>query len=127
MATTAGSSLFARGLGVLLLIEGAWGLFSDRVFGIFTTNRLHAVIHIALGVLGVVMGFRNNTRDYLRYVGSLLVAVGIVRFIPFVGDMVVRMFNVNFPLALFNIAVGLTCLSVSATLYPARRRIPRAA
>jgi hypothetical protein len=36
-----------------LLFEGIWGEFSDVVFGVLTTNRIHATIHILLGIVGI--------------------------------------------------------------------------
>ena len=52
------SGIFAVIIGVFLLIEGIWGEFSDVVFGVLTTNRIHATIHILLGIVGIYTGLR---------------------------------------------------------------------
>lgn len=106
------SRRFAMLLGIFLLIEGCWGLVSPVVFGVLTTNTLHAVIHIVLGLVGIWAGRSAAARGYLLGVGALLVVVGIVRFIPGVSDLVVSLLNVNFAVAYFNIAVGLVSLLI---------------
>jgi len=99
-------------LGVFLLIEGCWGLFSPVVFGVLSTNRLHAVIHIVLGIVGILAGRSGAARNYVLGVGALLAVVGILRFVPGASDLVVSLLNVNFAVAYFNIAVGLISLLI---------------
>jgi len=99
-------------LGVFLLIEGCWGLFSPVVFGVLSTNRLHAVIHIVLGIVGIPAGRSGAARNYLLGVGALLAVVGVLRFVPGASDLVVSLLNVNFAVAYFNIAVGLISLLI---------------
>jgi uncharacterized membrane protein HdeD (DUF308 family) len=106
------SRRFAMLLGVFLLIEGCWGLFSPIVFGVLSTNKLHAVIHIVLGILGILAGRGSAARNYLLGVGALLVVVGILRFVPGASDLVVSLLNVNLAVAYFNIAVGLVSLLI---------------
>lgn len=116
MRARSGSSVLALALGALLLVEGVWGLSGRVVFGFITTSPLQAVLNLALGAAGVVAGLRGSAREYLRYAGALLVAVGIARVVPFVGDLVVRMLNLNYAGALLGIVVGLTCLAVASTV-----------
>jgi len=52
--------VFALVLGVFLLIEGMWGLTTDVVFGVLTTNRIHAIIHIVLGLIALVTGWQGR-------------------------------------------------------------------
>ena len=100
-------------LGAFLLIEGIWGLMSPVVFGVLTTNIVHAIIHIFLGVLGLFAAPMKFSRGYLFGVGSLLLVVGILRFVPVASDIVVALLNANIPVAYFNIAVGLASLFVA--------------
>jgi hypothetical protein len=100
------ASRFAQVIGVFLLVEGIWGLFSPVVFGVLTTNLLHACIHIVLGILGLYTGMQGGARKYALYLGILLIAVGIMRFLPVVGDLTVSLLNVNQAVAIFNIVVG---------------------
>ncbi|MBA2320480.1 MAG: DUF4383 domain-containing protein [Deltaproteobacteria bacterium] len=108
------SHRFALFLGVFLLIEGIWGLFSPVVFGVLTTNLLHATIHILLGAAGFWAGRTGRARPYLLAVGALLVVVGLLRFVPVVSDLVISLLNVNVPVAIFNVVVGAICLAIVA-------------
>ena len=109
------ASRFAQLIGVFLLVEGVWGLFSPVVFWVLTTNVLHACIHIVLGILGLYTGSRGGARAYALYLGILLIAVGIMRFLPVLGDITVSLLNVNQAVAIFNIVVGAVAVVVSRT------------
>lgn len=125
MATLRGSNQFAIAVGVFFFVEGVWGLLSPTVFGVLTTNSVRAAVHLALGGMTIVAGVKGFERSALRVVGSIAVAVGTLRFIPGVDDLIVGVLAVNVPAALLNLVIGLSCLSVSATLYPSRRRLVR--
>ena len=98
-------------VGAFLLIIGIWGLSSDVVFGILTTNQNHAIIHIILGVLGIAFGIRQTARPYCIFLGVLLIAVGILRFIDGAGDLIVNVLNVNENAAYLNIVIGIAALA----------------
>jgi len=106
------SSIFAVIIGVFLLIEGIWGEFSDVVFGVLTTNRIHATIHILLGIVGIYTGLKGGSRGFCIFLGVLLLAVGVLRFVPGVGDLIVSILNVNPAVAYFNIVVGIVSLII---------------
>lgn len=112
------SSRFALAIGGFLLIEGIWGLFSPVVFGVLTTNVLHACIHIVLGLIGIYTGMKGGARQFSLYLGILLVAVGIMRFLPVLGDITVSLLNVNQAVAIFNIVVGIIALLVARSSRP---------
>ncbi|MEO5903736.1 MAG: hypothetical protein ABIQ55_06990, partial [Gemmatimonadaceae bacterium] len=73
------SSTFAMVIGAFLLVEGIWGMFSPVVFGVLSTNWLHAGIHIVLGLVGIWTGMKGGSRGFLTFLGVLLVAVGVLR------------------------------------------------
>ena len=100
-------------VGIFLLIEGVWGEFSDVVFGALTTNRTHATIHILLGIVGIYTGLKGGARGFLIFLGALLLAVGILRFIPGGGELVISLLNVNGAVAVFNIVVGIVSLVIA--------------
>ena len=104
---------FATLLGIFLLIEGIWGLFSPVVFGVLSTNTTHAVIHIVLGVIGILTGRSDSARPYLMFVGALLILVGVLFFVPGASALVVSILNVNRAVAFFNIIVGVICLAAA--------------
>ena len=106
---------FALLVGAFLLVEGIWGFFSPVVFGIFTTNTLHAVIHVALGVIGLWVGLKSGARNYCLYLGVLLVAVGALWFVPGVGSIITSLLNVNAAVACLNLVVGAVALVLALT------------
>ncbi len=112
-------NIFAIVLGVFLVIDGIWGMFSPVVFGIFSTNLLHASIHLLLGVTGIYLGSRNQARKFCLFTGILLVVVGILYFIPGADDLVIKLFNVNNAVAYLNIIVGVVGIFL-AILTPKR-------
>ncbi|CAN5755553.1 hypothetical protein BH11GEM1_BH11GEM1_04750 [soil metagenome] len=108
--TRSTASRFAIAIGVFLLVEGIWGMFSPVVFGVLTTNMLHAAIHIVLGLVGIWTGTKGGASRFLMFLGVLLVAVGVLRFVPVAGDLLVSLLNVNVAVAWFNIVVGAVSL-----------------
>lgn len=104
------ANAYATTLGLLLLVEGIWGLFSPVVFGVLSTNLMHAVIHLGLGCWGIWAARAGRTRGYLLFVGGLLLAVGLLWFVPSVGEIIVRLLNVNRPVACVNVVVGIVSL-----------------
>ena len=107
------SANFAIIIGLFLLVEGLWGMVSSVVFWVFTTNTIHAAIHIILGTLGVIAGFRNNARIYCGFLGVLLLLVGVLHFLPKVGDWIFDMLAVNTYMAVLNIIIGLIAIAAA--------------
>ncbi len=97
-------------LGILLLIEGVWGLFSPVVFGVLSTNVLHACIHIVLGGLALWAGSSRHSRGFLGFLGVLLILVAVLWFIPGTRSFIVDTLNVNRAVAIVNLIVGALCL-----------------
>ena len=101
-------------LGLLLIAEGLCELFMQpMLFGILATNTTHAVIHIALGLLGAWQGWRGGGRGFCIFIGLLLLAVGALWFVPQANPLVVSAFNVNRAVALMNLVVGALALVVA--------------
>ena len=101
---------FAIALSTFLIIEGAWGLASDVVLWVLTTNVLHASIHLLLGFTGLYAALRNHARKFSLYVGLLLLVVGILYFIPSTADFVIDLLNVNREVSVLNIIIGITAI-----------------
>lgn len=112
MGRTDAASRFALIIGVLLLIEGIWGHLSDVVFGILTTNRTHAAIHVVLGLVGIFVALKGGARQFCLFLGGLLLLVGVLRFVPGVSGMIVSILNVNEAVACVNIVVGIIALVI---------------
>jgi hypothetical protein len=106
-------NVFCVVLGIFLLIEGGWGLFSSKVFWVFSTNPLHAMIHLILGTTGIFYGLRNRGRNFSLFIGALLVIVGAFYFVPVVGPFITKILNLNQAVAIFNIVVGIAAILFS--------------
>ena len=104
--TNGACKTFAVLVGAFLLVEGIWGLSSPVVFGVLTTNTLHAVIHIALGAVGLWAGLKSGARQFCLFLGVLLAAVGALWFVPGVSALIRSLLNVNAAVAYLNLAVG---------------------
>lgn len=104
------ASAFALGVGVLLLIEGLWGLVSPVVFGVLTTNLAHAGIHIVLGLYGIAVGLGRRPAGYLLFLGALLLGVGVMHFVPGFDALLTALLNVSTPVAIVNIVLGTLAL-----------------
>ena len=111
--TQGAAAQFAMVAGIFLLIEGIWGHFSPVVFGIFTTNALHAAIHVVLGLIGIATAMKSGARTFCLFLGVLLVAVGALRFVPVAGDLILSLLNVNTAVAVFNIVVGAVAIMIA--------------
>lgn len=113
--------MFARGfalvVGAFLLLSGVWGLFSPVVWGVFTTNMLHAIIEIILGLAGIYMARAGTARAWVIPVSILLLVVGVFWFIPGLA-ILPDLLNVNLALAVVNIAIGVTGLAAARTQGP---------
>ena len=102
-------------IGIFLLIEGIWGLSSDVVFQVFTTNTTHAILHIILGIISIVLGFRKNANEFCFFLGLLLLVVGILRLIPGTSHVIIDVLKANEPVAYMNMALGCVALFLALT------------
>ncbi|MDB6094357.1 MAG: hypothetical protein JWM32_1919 [Verrucomicrobia bacterium] len=111
---------FTLFLSIFLLVEGVWGLFSPVVFGVFTTNRAHAAIHIALGIAGLLAYRKSFVKSYLGFIGSLLLVVGLLWAVPATRSVPAGLLKVNLSVALLNIVIGIAAIALAAFERPRR-------
>lgn len=110
------SRAYAFLLSFYLLVEGVCELMArDLVFGVFTTNTLHAVVHLVLGMVGLFLGAPRNPKVFNSSVGLLLFLVGILFFIPGINGWLISLFNLNKAVAYFNILLGVLSLLMAQT------------
>lgn len=100
-------------IGIFLLIEGIWGEFSDVVFGVLTTNRIRATIHILLGLVGIYTALKGGARNFLIFGGLIVAAVGVFWFLPVTGPLMVSVLAVNQAVAILNVIVGAIAIAVA--------------
>jgi hypothetical protein len=107
------SNRFTTAIATWLLVEGVWGLFSPQVFGVLSTNRLHAMIHLALAFWGLKAAFVGGAKTFLWVIGAILAAVGAIYFIPG-GQSLTDLLAVNEPVAVLNLVLGFASLFCAA-------------
>ena len=73
---------------------------------------LHAVIHILLGIISLWLGFHGRARGFCKFLGILLLAVGVLRFVPGTREIIIILLNVNPAVAYVNIVVGVLAFFV---------------
>ena len=100
-------------VGLFLVGEGIWELFSPVVFGVFTSNQLHGAIHIVLGLCGLAAAAKGHASAFLTFLGALLILVGVLWFIPATRRIPEDMLNVNRAVAVFNVILGGVSLLVA--------------
>lgn len=103
------SNRYAAAVSTWLLVEGVWGFFSPVVMGFLSTNRLQATIHVALGIFGLWKTFSDRSVGFLWLLGGLLVAVGLLYFVPG-GRALSDVLAVNEAGAVLNLFIGLVAL-----------------
>ncbi len=109
------SDRFALVIGLFLVIEGIWELFRPVVFVVLTGNVLHGVIHIALGLIALYLGWNARARGFCVFLGLLLLGVGGLWFVPGPKELIVKLLNVNQAVAVLNLLVGAISLFLGLT------------
>ncbi len=85
------------------------------VYGILTTNRAHALIHLVLGAAGLVARRKGAIKGYFGFLGSLLVVVAFVWVVPAMRTVPGDLLNINWAVAILNFVVGIAALAVAVT------------
>ncbi|WP_029034153.1 DUF4383 domain-containing protein [Salinimicrobium terrae] len=118
--------MFALLVGFLFLIQGIWNLIDPPFLEIFTSNLLHAIIHVVLGIIGIWTGLRSGAYIFLLFLGILLLTLGILYFLEPAKELLIELFNVNVAVAWLNIGVGgLSLLAVMVGGKPPQKVSPR--
>lgn len=109
MKHSKGTAVFLTFVGALLVVEGLWGMFSDRVFWLLSINRTGAAIHLALGIGAIVAARRGRPLGYLTTLGAILLAVAALWSIPLSKQLVTDVLAVNQAGAIVDAALGIAC------------------
>lgn len=109
------NNIFSVVIGAFLLLAGIWGIYSETVFSVLTTSITYAILQIMFGVMGIILGLKKHAKGYCIFLGLLLIAIGILRFVPVAIHYVIDAFNINRPAAYLNIALGIVALIVAYT------------
>jgi hypothetical protein len=115
------SSALTLLISAFLLLEGIWGLFSPVVYWVLTTNRAHAIIHLVLGVAGLVARRKGAIKSYFGFLGSLLLVVAVIWIVPAWRAVPRDLLNINWQVATLNFILGLVSLVIAFTENSRRR------
>jgi uncharacterized membrane protein len=101
-------------LSIFLLAQGIWGLFSETVFALLTTNLNHAIIHISLGITGIILSIRRRAYQFSIFVGIVLLIAGILYLVPATTSLMAGLLNLNNMGAVVNVLAGSFALLAAA-------------
>ena len=103
---------FALILGIVLLIIGIWGLFTNSILGIFGVNIAQSVLHIIAGAFGLYVGTKGKGPGYNLTIGWIGIVLGILGYIPSIDTLLNSLLNINIATTWLHIVVGVISLIV---------------
>jgi uncharacterized membrane protein HdeD (DUF308 family) len=82
-------------LGIVFIIIGLLGFFNSPMFGLFTVNALHNLIHLVTGILAVIFAVNSESaaRKFSQWFGIIYAIVAILGFA--VPSFMVKLVNTN--------------------------------
>lgn len=101
-------------LSIFLLAQGVWGLFSETVFALLTTNLNLAIIHISLGITGIILSIRHRAYQFSIFLGIVLLVAGILYLVPATTSIMAGLLNLNNMGAVVNVLDGSFALLAAA-------------
>lgn len=72
-------------LGIVLVVVGLLGFVNDPVLGIFETDTLHNLVHLASGILALVFASRGESQARM-FALVLGIVYALVTVLGFLGD-----------------------------------------
>ena len=99
-------------LGLVLALVGVWGLFVDKILGLFGVNILQSVLHLIAAACGIYAGTKGDGDVYSLTLGWVGVVLGVLGFVPVVSDLLLSWFNINAAISWLHIAIGVVSLGV---------------
>lgn len=103
---------FALILGIVLLLVGIWGFFTDSILGLFGVNMLQSIIHVVVGLLGIYAGTKGMGHGFNMWVGWGGIVLGILGFIPAIDSLLMDLLNINVAISVLHLVIGVACLGV---------------
>lgn len=99
-------------LGILFLLIGILGFFTNNVLGIFSTNLYLSIIHIITGIFGIYSSIKGFGTDYNIIIGWVFVLLGVFGLIPGIGDVMVNLLGINITMSILHLIIGIFCVVV---------------
>jgi len=73
-------------ISLVLLAVGIIGFFNDPVLGTFEVDTVHNLIHVASGIVGLIMASQGNARGFALGFGLIYGLVTVLGFMMHSGD-----------------------------------------
>lgn len=100
---------YAMVIGVVLLLVGLIGLFTQNVIG-FGVNIYQSILHIIGGGLGVWLASKNKPKGYNMWLGYIAVVVVLLGFIvPTLNSLL----NINAATTWLHVVIAVVSLVVA--------------
>lgn len=92
-------------------------MFSQTVFGMFTTNYLYATVNLLIGAVGLYAIKVGRARRFCGSLGLTLLTVGILAFVEGFDDIEKWVLNINDNAAFLNIIAGVVLVCFGLPKY----------
>ena len=103
---------YALILGIVLLIIGIWGFFTQSILNIFGVNATQSILHIIAGLFGVYVGTKGKGPGYNMTIGWIGIVLGILGYVPSVDTLLLQYLNINTAITILHLAIGVISLGV---------------
>ncbi len=100
-------------MGVVLILLGLIGLFRNPILGYFGVNALQTIVHLAGGILGLVLANKGSGKSYNKWVGIIGVILAILGFIPSMAALLLSLLGINQAITVLHLIVGVVALGVA--------------
>ncbi len=113
MAST--QKTYALILGIVLLLVGILGFFSNPIVGMdgyFTTNMYQNILHVVVGLIGIYCGTKTMGKGFNMWTGWIALIVGILGFVPVASDQLASLLNINSAISILHVVIGIVSLAV---------------
>ena len=103
---------YAMIIGVVLVLLGLVGFVNHPILGYFGVNTAQNILHLVGGALIIWLSM-NSAKAVNMWVGIVALVVGILWFVPVVGDLLTTIFAINNYISYLHVAVGVVSLGVA--------------
>lgn len=104
--------LWAKVIGIILILVGIVGFFMNPVLGVFDVNMAHNLVHLVTGIIFTWAGFTKGmaARKSNQWLGIIYVLVAIMGFLGFLGFLSVG--GGNDPDNYLHLAIGVVSVLI---------------
>ena len=91
--------------GVIFIIAGVWGFFSDSAIGFIAASVVSSIIHVVVGIVLLAFAGKPSISMVLKTVGIIYVIFGILGFVQ--STTVLGLFDTDMTTSWFYLIVGI--------------------